>query len=140
VLGTAVLWQSSLSKHCAEKSWHSPCARGSSRLQSWRHAVEDRATVRDFSLERTEGAGGQCVEKRGVVTLSDRLIGQRLEVYQPREAQKKYSAHCMAASGGAHVCCAGVRNGMTTAATSATWRLKWDIAERKARKRLRVTR
>ena len=44
------------------------------------------------------------------------------------------------ASGGAHVCCAGIRNGMTTAATSATWRLKWEIAKRKARKRLRLMR
>ena len=37
--------------------------RGSSRLQGWRHAIEDRATVRDSSLGRTEGASIRADDK-----------------------------------------------------------------------------
>jgi hypothetical protein len=56
-----------------------------------------------------------------------------------RPVQASGLAH-QVCTGRAYVCCAVARNGRTTDATSTTWRLKWDIAEWKARKRPRVIR
>jgi hypothetical protein len=57
--------------------------RSSSRLQGWHHAVEDRATVRGFSLGRTEGTSRHLVEKREAVT--DRASSEEERLHDPEQ-------------------------------------------------------